>query len=160
MRREPVQPVSGSHRIQHSLKVVFCTLSLHPYFLVFLILFCHYSSDPFFLVRAAELLGAKRVFSQSASGSLWPPHQRAPITPPCQELGMHRAAQSCYSCYSPFPKAGLSSAFSHSPCKPFLHVRGENPALWNAALFLDAFYVTFLFPQINAIFWGFHYLDL
>lgn len=157
MRRKPVLPVSGSHRIQHSLKVVFCTLPLHAYFLVFLILFCHYSSDLFFLVRAAELSGAKRVFSQSASGSLWPPHPRAPITPPCQELGMHRTAQSCCS---PFPKAGLSSASSHSPCKPFLPVRGENPALWNAVLSLDEFYVTFLFPQINAIFWGFHYLDL
>lgn len=32
-----------------------------------------------FLARALEFSGAKRVFSQSASGSLCPPHQRAPI---------------------------------------------------------------------------------
>lgn len=161
-------PASISHTQNTALtvllKFVFCiTLPLHPYFLFLLILFCHLFFWPLSWTELSSSQGP-RIFSQGASGSPCPPHQRAPISPPCQELGMLRAVQSCCSwggnfC-SPFLKAGLSLACSHSPCKPFLHVTGKNPALWNAVLSLVEFYVTFFPPQTNAIFWGLHYLDL
>lgn len=96
--------------------------------------FVIYSSDPFLGQSSRVLSGQEGLFPECQwvtlhpSKSTYNPVQDNPF-PSSQELGMHRAAQSFCSqvgnFYSLFPKAGLSSASSHSPCKPFLHLRGK-----------------------------------
>lgn len=165
------------------LKFIFCTtFLLHYHYLFFLIHVCHF----FFWPLSWEKLSQTRALKAQKShfpeyrwvivgqhpALLTIQHQpfqmeAAPLTPSQQELGTYRAAQSCCSqgggSCSPFPRAGLSLASSHSPCKPYLCVRGKkNPALWTRVLYLACilFYNFFFLIQINAIFWGFHSLDL
>lgn len=139
MRRKPLLSISATHRTQHSLFYSgLFSASFSPYILTsysFSFSFVIYSSDPFLGQSSRALRGQEGLFPECQCVTLPSPPKNTynPILdnpiPSCQELGMHRAAQSSCSqggdfC-SPFPKAGLSSASSHSPCKPFLHVRGK-----------------------------------
>lgn len=75
------------HSTQCSTQICFLHYSSLTSFLIFSHSLLSFILLTPFLVRALELSGAKRIFSQSASGSPCSPHQRAPISPPYQDWG-------------------------------------------------------------------------
>lgn len=171
MTRKPVLPVSATHTTRHSLfySSLF-SASISPYIPTsysFSFSFVIYSSDLFLGQSSRALRGQKSLFP----GYQWVTVGHHPALPPqstcnptLSRAGVHRAAQSCCSqggnfC-SPFPTAGLSSASSHSPCKPFLCVRWKKTCPLKCCSFSCCVLCYFFFSQINATFWGFHYLHL